>query len=89
MASITDGIMRDKYRDNGGTTEDRDDAAAAVAAAVVVAAAAAAVAAAAAAGKAAQRNATYLRMKRNLERNREFGEGVPGEAPKKEGDRRG
>ena len=68
--------MRDKYRDNGGTTEDRDDAAAAVAAA-------------AAAGKAAQRNATYLRMKRNLERNREFGEGVPGEAPKKEGDRRG
>lgn len=89
MASITGGIMRDKYRDNGGTTEDRDDAAAAVAAAVVVAAAAAAVAAAAAAGKAAQRNATYLRMKRNLERNREFGEGVPGEAPKKEGDRRG
>ena len=85
MASITGGIMRDKYRDNGGTTEDRDDAAAAVAAAVVVAAAAAA----AAAGKAAQRNATYLRMKRNLERNREFGEGVPGEAPKKEGDRRG
>lgn len=76
MASITGGIMRDKYRDNGGTTEDRDDAAAAVAAA-------------AAAGKAAQRNATYLRMKRNLERNREFGEGVPGEAPKKEGDRRG
>ena len=82
--------MRDKYRDNGGTTEDRDDAAAAVAAAVVVAAAAAAaVAAAAAAGKAAQRNETYLRMKRNLERNREFGEGVPGESPKKEGDRRG